>query len=154
MAGNPTDTDKQYPSLTEMGIVRFNEISHYSLRQSGPDKDVLRIIYNRAKGSFLPHTRKYKFGRAPKTVVADGGTARMEHTYEISPFLLKAVHELDELVKINQHDSSASSHEDLQTDLMNEMNELKQLINESTSSDNKAAVLAKIDSVSKHIEAL
>ena len=96
MAENLTDKNKQHPALAEMGIIRPSEISHYSLRQDGADKDVLRIIYNRAKGSLLPYSRKYKFGRAQKTVLADGGSSRMAHTYEISPFLLKAVSELDE----------------------------------------------------------
>ena len=78
----------------------------------------------------------------------------MEHTYEISPFLLKAVNELDELVKINQHDTSTSSTEDLKSDLVSEINELKQLVNDSIPSDNMAAIQTKIDSVRKHIEAL
>ena len=154
MAGNLTDKDTQHPALAEMGIIRPSEISHYSLRQDGADKDVLRIIYNRAKGSLLPYSRKYKFGRSQKTVVADGGSSRMEHTYEISPFLLKAVNELDELVKINQHDTSTSSTEDLKSDLVSEINELKQLVNDSIPSDNMAAIQTKIDSVRKHIEAL
>ncbi len=154
MAENQTDKNKQYPALSEMGIIRPQEISHYSLRQDGADKDVLRIIYNRAKGSLLPYSRKYKFGRSQKTVVADGGSSRMAHTYEISPFLLKAVAELDKLVEINKHDPSKSSTEDLKSDLVAEINELKQLINETISSDNMAAVQSKIDSVRKHIEAI
>lgn len=78
----------------------------------------------------------------------------MANTYEISPFLLKAVAELDELVEINKHDSSKSSTEYLKSDLVAEINELKQLINETISSVNMAAVQTKIDSVRKHIEAL
>lgn len=137
-----------------MGIVRFHEISHYSLRQDGPDKDVLRIIYNRAKGSLLPYSRKYKFGRAMKTVVADGGSSRMVQNHEISPFLLKAVGELDKLVSINQHDSSKAPSTDLKSDLLVEIDELKQLIDESIPADSLATIKAKIDNLSKHIDAL
>lgn len=154
MAENQTDKDNAHPTLAEMGIIRFHEISHYSLRQDGADKDVLRIIYNRAKGSLLPFSRKYKFGRALKTVIADGGSSRMEHNYEISPFLLKAVSELDELVKTNKHDSREISTEDLKSDLVAEINELKLLVNESIPSDSMTAIQTKIDSVRKHIEAL
>lgn len=147
-----SDNSSNYPALTEMGIVRFHEISHYSLRQDGLDKDVLRIIYKRAKGSFLPYSRKYKFGRSLKTVVADGGTSRMEHTYEISPFLLKAVAELDKLVEVNKHDSSKSSNTELATDLVAELDELENLV--KASSIDTAAVTAKVQSLRKHIEAL
>lgn len=90
------------PALTEMGIARFNEISHYTLVCEGKNKDILRIYYDRQKGSFLAKSRKYEFGRSLKTVIADGGTARMEQTYEISPFLLAAVSELDALMALRQ----------------------------------------------------
>ncbi|ASJ72404.1 DUF3461 family protein [Granulosicoccus antarcticus] len=154
MSANLAEKIADYPALAEMGIVRFHEISHYSLRQDGADKDVLRVIYKRAKGSFLPHTRKYKFGRSMKTVIADGGTSRMEHTYEISPFLLKAVAELDSLVEINQHDTSKVTSTDLKADLLAEMNELKLLVSGSATPEGQSAVNAKLDSVRKHIEAL
>lgn len=154
MSENLTAKDSPYVTLAEMGIVRFHEISHYSLRQDAPDSDVLRIIYKRAKGSLLPYSRKYKFGRAQKTAIADGGTSRMQHSYEISPFLLRAVKELDELVTINKHDSSKSSTTDLKSDLIAEIDELKQLVTQSVPSDNLAAVQSKIDSLQKHIEAI
>ncbi len=141
-----------YPTLAEMGIVRFHEISHYSLRQDGQDKDVLRIIYKRAKGSFLPYSRKYKFGRSLKTVVADGGTARMEHNYEISPFLLKAVAELDKLVELNKHDVSQASNTELAADVLTELNELESMVNASGA--DAAAIAAKFESIRKHVDAL
>jgi hypothetical protein len=147
-----------YPALAEMGIVRFHEISNYSLRQDGADKDVLRVNYKRAKGSLLPYSRKYKFGRSLKTVIADGGTARMESSYEISPFLLKAVVELDSLVASNRLDNGNVVNSDLKADLLAEINELDQMLRSSQSADKTAdydaAVIAKIDVVRKHIEAL
>lgn len=154
MSANLAERVTHYAALEEMGIIRFHEISNYSLRQDGADKDVLRVIYKRAKGSLLPHSRKYKFGRSMRTVIADGGTARMEHTYEISPFLLKAVSELDRLVAFNQHEPVKPDNKDLKADLLAEINELKQLINESIRSENMGLVNSKLDSVRKHIEAL
>jgi len=154
MSANLAEKVTHYAALSEMGIIRFHEIASYSLRQDGADKDVLRVVYKRAKGSLLPHTRKYKFGRSMKTVIADGGTSRMEHTYEISPFLLKAVAELDELVADNQHEPVKPDNSDLKADLLSEINELKQLINVSISSENMGAVNTKLDSVRKHIAAL
>jgi len=152
MSDNTAENSASYPALAEMGIVRFHEISHYSLRQDGVDKDVLRIIYKRAKGSFLPYSRKYKFGRSLKTVVADGGTSRMEHTYEISPFLLKAVGELDKLVEINKHDGSKSGNTELTADVLTEIDQLEALV--KSSELDAAAVAAKINSIRKHVEAL
>ncbi|NND92227.1 MAG: DUF3461 family protein [Granulosicoccus sp.] len=143
-----------YPALAEMGIVRFHEIAHYSLRQDGADKDVLRINYKRAKGSLLPYSRKYKFGRAQKTVLADGGTSRMEQTYEISPFLLKAVAELDSLIAFNQLDPGKLGSNDLKADILAEINELEQVIRETAGASIDSAVSAKIDNVRKHIQAL
>ena len=154
MSANLAEKITHYAALSEMGIVRFHEIANYSLRQDGADKDVLRVIYKRAKGSLLPHSRKYKFGRSMKTVIADGGTARMENIYEVSPFLLKAVAELDSLVDNNQLDTSKSVSTDIKSDLLAEINELKQLINESLPSSSMALVNTKLDSVRKHIEAL
>lgn len=144
-----------YPALSEMGIVRFHEISHYSLRQEGVDKDILRINYKRAKGSLLPYSRKYKFGRATKAVIADGGTARMENTYEISPFLLKAIAELDSLIGQNRHDINAKpvTH-DLKSDLLAELQELDQLVADAAVSGDNRAVVKKIEIVRKQVQSL
>lgn len=95
-----------YPSLTEMGITRFNEISHYMLWQEGQEVDVLKVFYKRSRGSFLPESRKYRFGRSAKTVRSESGAIEV---YEISPFLQKAVTELDTLVHKRKatHDEKA-----------------------------------------------
>ncbi|MFT6301023.1 MAG: hypothetical protein ACJAY2_000200 [Pseudomonadales bacterium] len=136
-----------------MGIKRFHEISHYSLRQDGAKKDVLRVNYKRAKGSWLPYSRKYQFGRALKTVVADGGTARLESSYEISPFLLKAVVELEKLVEQNKlHNSGTSESTELKADLLREVGELRVMVkDENISAD---VLNAKFESLSKHIESV
>ncbi len=153
MSANTVLKIHAYPSLAEMGITRFHEISHYSLRQDGYDKDVLRVNYKRAKGSLLPYSRKYKFGRSLKTVVADGGTARMETTYEISPFLLKAVSEFDTLFEANKYSQNGPPRlSDIKSYLMAETNELAQLIRESQCDDK--AVVAKLVSVRMHVESL
>jgi len=100
-----------YPTLKEMGVTRCSEISHYAMRQDGPTKDVLRIYYERAKGSFLPVSREYKFGRSAKTVRTGGRDSGVQEVYEISPFLQKAVTELDSLV--TQREAAADDKEQL-----------------------------------------
>ncbi|MFT6876309.1 MAG: hypothetical protein ACI9XK_002775 [Granulosicoccus sp.] len=153
MSSNTTPSSDSFPILAEMGIKRFHEISHYSLRQDGAKKDVLRVNYKRAKGSWLPYSRKYQFGRALKTVVADGGTARLESSYEISPFLLKAVVELEKLVEQNKlHNSGTSESTELKADLLREVGELRVMVkDENISAD---VLNAKFESLSKHIESV
>ena len=147
-----SDSDS-FPTLAEMGIKRFHEISHYSLRQDGASKDVLRIIYKRAKGSWLPYSRKYNFGRASKTVVADGGTARLESSFEISPFLLKAVVELEKLVEKNKLEKTAvPESSELKADLLKEVRELQELVNKEGVA--VEIVNAKFASLTKQIESV
>jgi len=146
----------QYAALEEMGISRFSEISHYSLKSDGASKDILKVYYKRAKGSLLPYSRKYKFGRSLKTVIADGGTARMEHTYEISPFLLKAVSELDSLVKSatpsNTADVQSVSQEKAQ--LIAELESLEMMVTASVSEAEAATIAARFARFKAQLEAL
>lgn len=151
MTGSTDSKTEQYEALAEMGIMRFHEISHYSLRQDGADTDILRINYKRAKGSLLPFSRKYKFGRALKTVVADGGSARLESTYEISPFLLKAISELDKLIQRNALGEDALANEGIKADILSELDSLKALIEQSGSADD---LTAKLDTVRKLTQSL
>jgi len=94
----------EFPTLSEMGINRFDEITHYALRQDGKARDILKIYYKRKKGSVLPERKTFKFGRSAKMVADDSAPNGAVEVYEISPFLLKAVHELDKLV--DQHHST------------------------------------------------
>lgn len=86
-----------YPTLTEMGINNPGEIVRYSLNTVN-NTDIIRIIYKRQKGSFRPASKRFEFGRASKTIMADSGTQKTEIIHEISPFVLKAMNELDEIL--------------------------------------------------------
>jgi len=87
----------KFPTLSEMGINNPGEIERYSL--SSTDKhDVLRVFYKRKKGSFLPTTKRFEFGRATKAVISDGGTKKTEILHPISPFLHKAMEEMDGII--------------------------------------------------------
>ena len=88
-----------FPALTEMDVSRLDEITHYSLRQDGKNRDILRIFYNRQKGSFLPQRKTFRFGRAAKMIADNNSPNGSIEIYEISPFVLKATAELDQLVK-------------------------------------------------------
>ncbi len=86
-----------YPTLTEMGIINPGEIERYSLNTVN-HIDILRIIYRRKKGSLLPSSKRFEFGRSAKTIMADSGTQKSEIIHEISPFVRKAIHELDQII--------------------------------------------------------
>lgn len=88
---------EDFPTLTEMGITRPRQITRYTLTQVG-HTDVLRIHYKREKGSILPKSRKYQFDRQSKGVSAGGGRNEPSEIFEISPFLLKAIADLDHVV--------------------------------------------------------
>ncbi len=87
-----------YPTLTEMGINNPGEIERFSLNTIN-HVDILRIVYKRKKGSLLPASKRFRFGRATKTIIADSGTRKTEVVHEISPFVQKAVNELDQIIK-------------------------------------------------------
>lgn len=91
-----------YPTLTEMGIQAFEDIVKYSLRQEG-ESDVLKVYFRREKGSLLPRSKKFKFGRSHKTVRVDSSQDKYQEITEMSAFLMKAVDELHDLVK-HEHD--------------------------------------------------
>ena len=86
-----------YPTLFEMGVNNPGEIEHYSLSTTN-NIDVLKIIYQRKKGSILPTSKRFEFGRSERTVMTDSGTQTAGIVHDISPFLQKAVQELDKLL--------------------------------------------------------
>ncbi len=86
-----------YPTLREMGINNPGEIERFSLNTVN-NTDIIRIVYKRKKGSLLPASKRFRFGRAAKTIIADSGTRKTEVVHEISPFVQKAVRELDKII--------------------------------------------------------
>ena len=88
---------KSYPTLTEMGVNNPEQIERFSLSTSN-QTDYLRIIYRRKKGSFLPASKRFEFGRSSKTVITDSGTQKTHIVHEISPFVQRAMVELEDIV--------------------------------------------------------
>lgn len=85
-------------TLKKMGINNPSEISRYSLREENGE-DVLRIYYKRAKGSLLPTSRKYSFGRSQKTIITDSGRPEYAEDPQISDVLQRVLKELDGIAK-------------------------------------------------------
>jgi hypothetical protein len=63
-------TRNDYPQLTDLGILNPLQIDRYQVN-SIANHDILRVIYERGKDSFLPSTRTYKFPRVQKNAVID-----------------------------------------------------------------------------------
>ena len=85
-----------YPKLTEMGVQHPEEIEKFAVYTIG-NTDVLRIIYDRKKGSLLPVSRRYKFQQVKESVLVDSGTRQTETLYKSTPAFREALHELEQL---------------------------------------------------------
>lgn len=85
-----------YPRLTEMGIQRPQEIEKFAVYTVG-NTDILRIIYDRKKGSLLPVSRRYKFPQVKKSHLVDSGTRQTETLFESVPAFREALSELEGL---------------------------------------------------------
>ena len=108
-----------YPSLHEMGIKNPEDISRYSL-QNVNDVDILRVVYKRQKGSLLPHSKKFRFARSKRMVVADSGTNSTEILSEISPFLNKVIDELHQVVELKH------THQEHKVIILDEISRLEE----------------------------
>jgi len=91
----------EYKSLGEMRIKDPQEIARYSVQtieRSDEHIDVLRVVYKRKKGSLLPDSKRFRFPRIKKTAIEDSGSRKMNIRWEVSPFLQKAISELDHIL--------------------------------------------------------
>jgi len=89
---------KTYPHLSEMGVLNPQQIDKFSVN-SIDYTDVLRISYERPKGSVLPQSRTYKFPRIQKSTVVDSGTGTAGVAMESNPALRAALEELQDILR-------------------------------------------------------
>ena len=89
----------EFPTLNQMGISKPEDIDRYSL-QTVNNIDILRVVYKHKKGSFLPVSKRFRFERTEELVLAKDGDPRDAQVLtETSPFLRKALVELDTVVR-------------------------------------------------------
>lgn len=67
--------------------------------------DVLRITYDRPKGSILPSSRTYRFPREHATALGDGD-GKVSVAMTTHPKLRAAIEELDGILKAKIHQES------------------------------------------------
>jgi hypothetical protein len=119
-------------ALTAMGIKNPGEIARYELYDIDR-QDVLRIVYNRKKGSILPITKKFKFPQVKKSTMVDSGSRQTQVLFESSGELRKAVAELDELLAAKKstvdHDKLiAEELRHLEEEFISRVNYIKSLL--------------------------
>ena len=90
---------KSYPRLAEMGVLHPLQIASYSLN-SIDYVDVLRIVYDRPKGSKLAGARTYKFPRVQKAVPSDGTGDTSTAVMESDPALRTVLEELRQVTEL------------------------------------------------------
>lgn len=125
-----------YKTLESMGITSFNDIERFTLRSEN-NLDILKVYYRREKGSLLPKSKKFKFGRVSKTVLTDGGQQTYKEVKEPSSTLLNAVDELTMLVG-KQKDLKVTKE-----DLIKELEHLERVV-----TDKMAEMKEKINAMS------
>ena len=89
---------EQYPTLSEMGIVDVYDIEKFSTRQEG-DMDILKIYFHKDPLNWLSKSKKFKFKRQVKVLNVKEGNVLCRETTEPSPYFIKAVNELEQLVE-------------------------------------------------------
>ncbi|QEQ95618.1 DUF3461 family protein [Neptunomonas concharum] len=88
---------EKFPTLIEMGIDEPHDIERYTSRIEG-DVDILKIYFHRHQGDWMAKSKKFKFKRMHKNMRVNEGRVPYIATTESSPYFLRAVAELDQLV--------------------------------------------------------
>lgn len=114
----PTTSTNPYPTLAEMGVESPRQIAKYYISSLNL-VDVLRISYERPKGSILPSSRTYKFPRVQETVPGgDEGEASV--TMRTHPKLRAAMKELETVFQ------AKSTKESISQEILNELELLEE----------------------------
>lgn len=129
---------ESYPLLTEMGVLHPLEIASYSVN-SIEYTDVLRIVYERPKGSKLPGSRTYKFPRVQKSLKKDGAEDNPPAVMESNPALRAVLAELKEVTALKER------KQDVAAVMLEELRLLEEDI--ALRSEYLKALVAKIQSV-------
>lgn len=115
-------TDKKksaYPTLSQMGVESVKQIDRYYV--TGINLvDVLRVIYDRPKDSYLPSTRTYKFPRVQETVAAEGPGGKETSVMRSHPRLRAALAELDKILE------AKSTKENIAAEILSEIELLEE----------------------------
>ncbi|EXJ12995.1 MULTISPECIES: DUF3461 family protein [Nitrincola] len=114
-------TTQQFPTLKEMGFDDVSEIERFSSRIEG-DTDILKIYFHREQGDWFGRSKKFKFKRLNKRIRVNEGQIAYRDTTESSPYFLRAMQELEQLV------SQANSSKDRKELILEEIDHLEKVV--------------------------
>ncbi|MGH1542974.1 MAG: DUF3461 family protein [Arenicella sp.] len=121
-----------YPTLSNMGITRFNEIRDYSLFTE-KESDVLKIYYKRKEGSLLPRRKVFKFPKSTKPFTENDIDKSIRELRQISPTIRSAIAELDTILsekkgKIDHKEAINRRLEQLEAEVQSNIAEIRSLL--------------------------
>jgi hypothetical protein len=87
-----------YPTLYDLGVTKPMQIDNYYITNIN-QVDVLRIVYDRPKDSFLTSSKTYKFPRVQTDVGAAAQGDVAGAVLRTHPKLVAALEELDKLME-------------------------------------------------------
>ncbi len=103
-----------YPTLSKMGVESPKQIDNYYI-SSINFVDVLRIVYERPKDSYLPSSRTYKFPRVPSSDESNGQKNKEAGVLKTHPMLRSALEELQKIF------AARSSKESIAAEILSEI---------------------------------
>jgi hypothetical protein len=127
-------SEQKFETLGAMGVEDIHDIERYSSRIEG-DVDILKIYFHRHQGEWFAKSKKFKFKRLHKNVKVNDGLVPYRATTESSPYYLRAVAELDQLVEqektsMNRKELLLEELDHLEKVVARKIEDLKRQINE------------------------
>lgn len=107
-------TTNPYPTLSKMGVESPKQIANYYI-SSINFIDVLRIVYERPKDSYLPSSRTYKFPRVPSSGESESQKEKQAGVLKTDPTLRSALEELQQIF------AAKSSKESIAAEILSEI---------------------------------
>ena len=115
-----TKTKKNpYPTLQKMGVESPKQVDKYYITSIN-HVDVLRVVYERPKESFLPSSRTYKFPRVQGVAAEASGEKAAAVVMNAHPMLRAALAELQSILE------AKSSKENITAEILSEIELLEE----------------------------
>ncbi|WP_432471819.1 DUF3461 family protein [Amphritea sp. HPY] len=112
---------EKFSTLKEMGFENPHEIQRFSTRTEN-DVDVLKVYLHRHQGEWMAKSKKFKFKRKHTNVPVDGGLVPYRASTEPSPYYLRALTELEQLVDQDKSSKDKKEH------LLDELEHLEKVV--------------------------